>query len=132
MTKNNEEFTDFYAVLGVDSTAHSADIRRAYLLGAKEHHPVAGGSAEKMHLLSEAYKTLASEASRTAYDKLYALYTGTGDGLDWRDHDTAPKTTNKGKVTDNDDLFVDQLYSEYVSEDTSPKLKNKFKRFFKD
>lgn len=110
---SNEEFTDYYAMLGITPGATSGEIRAAYLKGAKEHHPDAGGSVQKMHELSQAYKTLASERSRVAYNKLYELYTGNGDGIDWREHDKTPKHSKRTKATDNDDLFVDQLYSEY-------------------
>src|SRR3954469_21077375 len=47
-----------YEVLGVPPTATPEEIRRAYLALARRHHPDAGGSADEMRRLNEAWSAL--------------------------------------------------------------------------
>lgn len=57
-----------YDILGVISSATTADIRRAYLALARRHHPDAGGDDESMRRLNDAYGVLADPRRRRAYD----------------------------------------------------------------
>ncbi len=49
-----------YEVLGVAPTATPAEIRHAYLMLARQHHPDAGGDAEQMRRLNEAWAALSA------------------------------------------------------------------------
>ena len=60
-----------YDVLGVSPSASPSEIKRAYLLLAKKHHPdVAGGNEDPavFALISHAYDVLKDPSSRRAYD----------------------------------------------------------------
>jgi hypothetical protein len=49
-----------YEVLGVSPSASPEEIRRAYLALARRHHPDAGGSADQMRRLNEAWAALST------------------------------------------------------------------------
>jgi DnaJ domain len=53
-----------YEVLGVPPSATAEEIRRAYLALARRHHPDAGGSAEAMRRLNEAWSALSAATPR--------------------------------------------------------------------
>jgi DnaJ-class molecular chaperone len=65
--------TDHYAILGLDRRCTLAQIRAAYRLLAKRHHPdVNGGSVEateRAKALNEAHEVLSDPARRRAYDR---------------------------------------------------------------
>lgn len=67
------EDTDYYAILGLDRRCTLAQIRTAYRLLSKRHHPdVNGGSAEAVEhakLLNAAHETLSDATRRRAYDR---------------------------------------------------------------
>jgi len=60
--------TDLYEVLQVDPEADRKVIRAAYLYLAKKAHPDAGGAAERMVALNEAWDVLGDPERRAAYD----------------------------------------------------------------
>jgi curved DNA-binding protein CbpA len=60
---------DYYNVLGVSSSATAAEIKTAYHQAAKRAHPDAGGSAEAMQRVNEAYATLSNPIERRDYDR---------------------------------------------------------------
>ncbi len=63
---------DYYQVLGVARNAPQAEIKKAYRLLAKKHHPDLNpgnpDAERKFKQIYEAYQTLEDEASRKAYD----------------------------------------------------------------
>jgi hypothetical protein len=64
---------DHYEVLGVPPTATDAEIRRAYLRLAREHHPdvqAASGRAadDRMRMVNQAWAVLGNAERRRAYD----------------------------------------------------------------
>jgi curved DNA-binding protein CbpA len=61
--------SDYYAILRVDPAAKRDVIRAAYVSLAKQHHPDAGGAAERMVALNEAWAVLGDSARRAAYDR---------------------------------------------------------------
>ncbi len=65
---------DFYAVLGVPSSATHDEIKKAYRKLASKHHPDKNRSdpkaAERFKGISEAYQVLGDEANRKKYDDM--------------------------------------------------------------
>jgi hypothetical protein len=60
---------DPYQVLGVDPSASTADIRRAYLRLARVNHPdAAGGDVARMAEINAAWQLLGDPQRRAAYD----------------------------------------------------------------
>lgn len=74
---------DFYAVLGVPSTATQEEIKKAYRKLAKKFHPDANGNdpkaADKFKEISEANTVLGDVQKRKQYDEMRRL--GAFDGL---------------------------------------------------
>ncbi|MHB8329184.1 MAG: molecular chaperone DnaJ [Acidimicrobiales bacterium] len=65
---------DYYAVLGVSSTATDKEITRAYRKLAKQYHPDANpGSEERFKEIAGAYDVLGDAAKRKEYDEIRRL-----------------------------------------------------------
>jgi DnaJ domain len=63
-----------YEVLGVSPSASAAEIKQAYRLQARRHHPDVGGSGDApMQALNQAWATLGDPARRRAYDRALGL-----------------------------------------------------------
>jgi curved DNA-binding protein CbpA len=58
-----------YDVLGVDVTASPDEVRAAYRLAARDHHPDAGGDAGRMQEVNAAWHVLGDPVRRAAYDR---------------------------------------------------------------
>ncbi len=71
---------DFYAELGVSSTASAEDIKRAYRKLARELHPDANpgdaGAEARFKSVSEAYGVLSDSDKRKQYDDARSLFNG--------------------------------------------------------
>lgn len=69
--------TDYYAALGVSSTATADEIKKQYRRLAKQHHPDANQndpkSADRFKEISEAYNVLGDAEKRKQYDDMRRL-----------------------------------------------------------
>ncbi|MCY2959629.1 MAG: DnaJ domain-containing protein [Planctomycetota bacterium] len=75
-------YQDYYAVLGVPRTATQDEVRRAYRLLARKHHPdvdKSEGATKRFQNITEAYEVLKDPATRQRYDTL---------GADWKEGQT--------------------------------------------
>lgn len=70
---------NFYEILGVDKSASTEEIKKAYRKLALEHHPDRGGNQEKFKLLNEAYQVLSDPQKRAAYDQFGSQAFSNGD-----------------------------------------------------
>ncbi len=73
---------DYYAVLGVSSTAAADDIKKQYRRLAKKYHPDANPNdpkaTERFKEISEAYQVIGDEEKRKQYDEMRRLGAFTG------------------------------------------------------
>jgi len=67
------DIRDHYAILGLDRDCTEAQIRQAYRLLSKRHHPDVNGNSDeagqRARELNAAYETLSDRARRRAYDE---------------------------------------------------------------
>jgi curved DNA-binding protein CbpA len=111
--QSGSDFIDYYKLLKVHPTAEISEIRQAYIVMAKKHHPDAGGSTDKMKQLNKAYKTLMSSTAKASYDMLHSFHTGTTKPSDYRYHD-GREVNDVTDMTDSEiDSFLDGVLNEY-------------------
>jgi hypothetical protein len=68
-----------YEVLGVSTSAGAAEIKSAYRLQARRHHPdVAGTDDAVMQALNQAWATLGDPVRRQAYDRMLGIGSSNG------------------------------------------------------
>ena len=64
-----QSMADLYEVLGLQQGAAAEEVKRAYRRKAREHHPDAGGDAERFKEVTHAYEVLSDPERRARYDR---------------------------------------------------------------
>jgi curved DNA-binding protein CbpA len=126
----NVNFVDYYELLGLRPNATNHEIRRAYILKAKEHHPDMGGSIEMMQLLNRGYRTLTGATTKAAYDMLHSFHVGSTSQGDYRYADGREVNDVTDMSDDEVDVFLDNLLDEFRNKPTKPKMN--LRQWFKD
>lgn len=72
---------DYYNILGVDRTASTDDIKKAYRKLASLHHPDKGGDTLKFQEIQAAYAVLSDPHKRQQYDNPQPQFTGGPNGF---------------------------------------------------
>jgi len=81
---------NFYDTLGVAESASDKEIKEAFKVLAKKHHPDRGGDEKKFKDINEAYDTLKSRDKRQEYDAIrrYGQRSGgSGSGFNYNSSD---------------------------------------------
>lgn len=74
---------DYYEILGVNKSASTEDIKRAYRKLALKYHPDRNGGGEnekKFKEINEAYQVLSNSQKRSQYDQFGQTFDGGGKG----------------------------------------------------
>ena len=127
---SSNEFIDYYELLGVEPDATLAQIRAGFLRMAKVHHPDVGGSTEKMQQFSRAYRTLADDINRKAYDMVHGFHTGNSAAAYYKE---TGNSRSSGKDLDDEfiDYFLDSVWAEFSSTEKPQGFVARFKGLFK-
>ena len=137
---------DYYATLGLDRNCTTTQVRTAYRLLSKQHHPDTNPdspeAAERMRELNAAYETLSDPYRRRAYDReLSAKNRGTANGgragkiernisreVNLRLEDFFRGTTLEVKVNDPANPGGEETYQLSVPPNTAPNTRFKLPR----
>lgn len=91
---------DYYKILGVDKSASSEDIKRAFRKLAHQYHPdKANGDEAKFKEINEAYQVIGNEEKRKQYDQFGSTFDqqgGFGGGANWEDFMKYARNGNGG------------------------------------
>lgn len=127
---SSKEFVDYYELLGVEPDATLSQVRAGFLKMAKIHHPDVGGSTEKMQQFSRAYRTLADEMSRKAYDMIHGFNTGNSAAAYYREA-SAPGASGQELDDEFVDYFLDSVWAEFSTTEKPQGFVKRFKSLFK-
>jgi len=103
------KFKDYYATLGVESSAGEAEIKAAYRRLARKYHPDVSqeaGAEEKFKAVNEAYEVLRDPIRRKAYDQLCAQGYRPGDEV----RDTPEWGTWRAEFNPNSNIRFSEFF----------------------
>ena len=86
--------TDHYAVLNVPRSATALEIRAAYKVAARSHHPDKGGDAAAFQQIQRAFECLSHGERRREYDRTHAARGGRRPRYD-KDLDASPLSADR-------------------------------------
>ena len=129
MSGKGSEFIDYYELLGIEPDATLTQVRAGFLKMAKIHHPDVGGSTEKMQQFSRAYRTLADDVSRKAYDMIHSFNTGNSSAVYFKETD-APRASNQNMDDEFVDYFLDSVWAEFSTTEKPQGFAQRFKKLF--
>lgn len=105
------DYKDYYKILGVDKTASTDDIKKAYRKLARKYHPDVNPNdkvaEERFKEINEANEVLTDPDKRSKYDRLGSSWqayqrTGGGGGFDWSEW---MSSGNRGGYVDLNDIL---------------------------
>jgi len=84
---------NYYGILGVNPGVEPEVVKAAYTALARKHHPDAGGSAQRMKEINEAYEVLSDPLKKADYD-LYRRQRSSGSSRGRTREEPPPSPTN--------------------------------------
>ncbi|MDM7989838.1 J domain-containing protein [Arthrobacter sp. zg-Y877] len=87
-----------YEVLGLKPAASAVEIKAAYRKAARSSHPDQGGTSERFHRVTEAYRVLSDPRRKAAYDRQLGHGTGAGSGAGGAASGTGAPGTPAGRA----------------------------------
>lgn len=104
--------TNYYSILGVESTASAADIKQAYRRLASQHHPDKGGDKAQFQQIQEAYAVLGDQQKRQQYDNPQPDISGIfGFGGQWGDMFTNSRVRRNPDAVVETHIPLDQAHT---------------------
>lgn len=107
---------DYYKILGLDEKAGAEEIKKAYRILAKKHHPDAHPNdkkaEERFKEISEAYSVLSDEKKRAQYDQMRRLGATDFSGFDFRSRTGAGSRSSYSF----DDFNFSDIFSQFFNQ----------------
>jgi curved DNA-binding protein len=120
------DYKDYYKILGVERSASSDDIRKAYRKLAMQYHPDRNPddkrAEETFKDINEAYQVLSDSQKRARYDQLGSAYSdwrqqgGSPGDFDWSQWFTGQPGAQRGARVEYgnlNDLFGQDVFSDF-------------------
>ena len=98
---------DYYDVLGVPESIRKEELKRAFRILAHQHHPDrTAGNEERFKEITEAYRVLLGDESRTQYDREFKEY---------KNKKTEHENSERKEAPDSPNVPTETLYKSPIS-----------------